>query len=118
MNLASQDYRGINVFSLVAMNLASQDYRGINVFSLVAMNLANQDLGVFQKYELAAPQSLLHQGSLFCRWFSGDLVFHTSLKAYAWPMGPYNSYLIFNVAIANATHRIVTIQNRVTILLS
>ena len=37
---------------------------------------------------------------------SADLVFHIPI------------YLIFNVAIANATQRIVIIQNLVTILLS
>ena len=40
------------------------------------------------------------------RLSSADLVFHIPI------------YLIFNVAIANATQRIVMIQNLVTILLS
>ena len=43
----------------------------------------------------------------------------TTILYYGWFfIKAISGYLIFNVAIANATQRIVTIQNLVTILLS
>ena len=61
--------------------------------------------------DLTAPQFLfvrMNPGFTLvrARLLSADLVFHIPI------------YLIFNVAIANATQRIVMIQNLVTILLS
>ena len=89
-----------------------------NIFSKVSVNPPEADfhpiqriMGVLQKYGFTAPQFLYGgvKGSFTlvkAMLLSADLVFHIPI------------YLIFNVAMANATQRIVIIQNRVTILLS
>ena len=67
-------------------------------------------MGVLQKYGFNCTTISFRQGEpgvhLGSELSSADLVFHIPI------------YLIFNVAIANATQRIVMIQNLVTILLS